>query len=753
MIKNQELSDALKFAEFVYKEGADAVIVQDMGLTKLLNEKLPELDIHASTQMTLSNSKAINVIENMGVSRVVLPRELTLKEIGNIKEQTSVDLEVFVHGALCVCYSGQCMMSSFIGRRSGNRGLCAQPCRLPWSLSNDGEIYTDKSYLLSARDLMTIELLPQLKNAGVYSLKLEGRMKSPEYVAIVTSIYRKYIDMLESLGEKEYKVDQADKITLMQAFNRGGFTQGYLEGNRNYKKLMYPNHPKNQGVLLGEVVDKRPLYVKVKLGMPIDMGDGIEIRSAEKDVHSVIVTSIMDNNKQVRTAKAGAEVWIGDIKKSIKLGSAVYKTLSKPLFNNARKSFEGKEVPTVALSMEFVIETGEPALLKVSDLNGNLVSVESSVVAQKAINLPLSNERIKEQLNKTGDTPYCLGNLLITSDNDSTMPISALNAMRREALDKMKSLRIQIHKKLSSVLIEYDGTFKQSDNDEPNENNTKLLLSAFFHSIPDSVNELNDLVSRIYVPITKPENIKKIRLEFNGEIYVWASSVLKDSELLSVKEEIRGLAQLIDGIVYGNLGIYKVIKEEFPELSLCAEPSMNIFNDEARKLHEDLGANTAVLSPELNYNEVKGITAPSTSRLDIEAIVYGRIPLMTMEHCPSSIGMVCTRKCNTCTGNQGFLKDRKNEVFPFVRDPKLMRTQIFNAYPTFMDDIEALKETPVKYLRLIFTNEDKETRNTLAKYYSHKINGNKAANSNIRDAINQIKDNGFTKGHWFRGVD
>ncbi len=279
------------------------------------------------------------------------------------------------------------------------------------------------------------------------------------------------------------------------------------------------------------------------------------------------------------------------------------------------------------------------------------------------------------------------------------------------------------------------------------------MLSAFFHSIPDSVNELNDLVSRIYVPITKPENIKKIRLEFNGEIYVWASSVLKDSELLSVKEEIRGLAQLIDGIVYGNLGIYKVIKEEFPELSLCAEPSMNIFNDEARKLHEDLGANTAVLSPELNYNEVKGITAPSTSRLDIEAIVYGRIPLMTMEHCPSSIGMVCTRKCNTCTGNQGFLKDRKNEVFPFVRDPKLMRTQIFNAYPTFMDDIEALKETPVKYLRLIFTNEDKETRNTLAKYYSHKINGNKAANSNIRDAINQIKDNGFTKGHWFRGVD
>ena len=766
LIKDQELSDAVRFAEFVYKEGADAVIVQDMGLVRLLKEKMPGLEIHASTQMTLSNSMAVKVAEKIGVSRVVLPRELTLQEIENIKEQTSVDIEVFVHGALCVCYSGQCLMSSFIGRRSGNRGLCAQPCRLPWSLSHDLENYTERSYLLSPRDIMAIELLPQLKKAGVSSLKLEGRMKSPEYVAIVTSIYRKYIDMLEGTGERDYKVKKSDKETLMQAFNRGGFSRGYLEGNFTYKKLIYPEHPKNQGVLLGEVIDKKPLYIKVKLKRPIDMGDGIEIRGAKKDVHSFIVTSILYGNKHVRKADAGNEVWVGDIKNPVKPGSLVYKTLSKPLFNEARKSFEGKEIPTVPLNMEFSIETGKPAVLKVSDSRGNLVTVESGEEAREAINLPLSEERIKEQLAKTGDTPYYLGNLLIRSDNNSNIPISALNAMRREALDMIKSIRIQASKKPSFSSAGYDratehdsmtcamaGEVKAGNGAENAGKTTKSKqLTAFFHCVPDSLRELNGLVSRIYLPITVSESIKSVRQDFSGEIYVWAPSIMKDPELLDIKEKIKELSQYIDGVAYGELGVYKIVKEELPELFLCAEPSMNIFNSETKGLHGSFGAKTAVLSPELNYNELKEITPTNNEKLDAEAIVYGRIPLMTMEHCPSSLERVCTRKCHECTGRQGFLKDRKNEKFHFVRDPKLMRTQVFNAHPTFMDDIEAIEETPVRYLRLVFTNEDSNTRSTIIKYYRDIINGN-LAHARIIDSINQIKEKGFTKGHWFRGVE
>lgn len=723
-----------------------------MGLIKLLRENIPGLIIHASTQTTLANSDSIKIIENMGVSRAVLPRELTLKEIKQIRNKTALELEVFVHGALCVCYSGQCLMSSFIGGRSGNRGLCAQPCRLPWSLSENGKDYGKSSYLISPRDLMAIELLPQLKNAGVYSLKLEGRMKSPEYVAIVTSIYRKYVDMLEELGEDQYKVEEADKEILMQAFNRGGFTKAYLEGSRNFKKLVYPRHQKNQGILLGKVLDTKPLYIKVKLDKHLDMGDGLEVLDDEKGVYSFIVTSIVDNNKQVRTAQAGTEVWIGDVKTSVKKGSMAYKTLSKPLFEEARQTFEKKETPVVPLNMEFNLRAGERAKLRVIDVDHNFVDIESEIIAEKALNKALSNERIKQQLNKTGDTPYYLQNMYINSDDDSIIPISALNSMRREALEEIKNLRIEAHKK--HALAGFKNLLEQWSADKRNNKksdvNNKVLLSAFFYSMPNSLEELNDMVNRVYLPVLAPDILKKLKEKFSGEIYIWTPSILKDPELLDLKEELQKLISIIDGIAFGNFGVYKTCKEFFPHIPLCAESSMNVFNNSSIEVHENLNVATVVLSPELNLKEVREIK-PNQSNL--EAIIYGRIPLMTMEHCPSSLEMPCSCQCGSCTRSKGLLKDRKGEIFPFIRDPILKRTQIFNAYPFFMDDINSIKETEVKILRLVFTNEDKSTRKALAEYFNANLLGSNNYNSQIKDVIDKLKDTGFTKGHWFRGVD
>jgi putative protease len=745
LMKNHELYDGLKFAEYIYKEGADAVIVQDLGLVKLLRKYLPELNIHASTQMTLANSESVKTIEDLGVNRVVLPRELTLEEIKFICEKSSAELEVFIHGALCVCYSGQCLMSSFIGGRSGNRGLCAQPCRLPWSLSEDGNKYGDTSYLISPRDLMTIELLPRLKKAGVCSLKLEGRMKSPEYVAIVTSIYRKYVDMLEGLGEKEYLVEEADKEILMQAFNRGGFTRGYLEGSRNFRKLVYPKHPKNQGVLIGKVLATKPLYIKVKLDKSLHMGDGIEIMNPHGDTISFIVTSILENDKQVRFAQAGTEVWIGDVKADAKEGSQVYKTLSKPLFEDARRTFEQKEVPTVPLDMEFTLKIGQPAKLKATDSEGNFINLISDTVAEKAINKVLSNERIREQLEKTGGTPYYLRNLSIDTDNKSTMPISALNAMRREALEGIKTLRIKNHKKSAPSVI--DNTVEQWS--APIYKHEKSL-SAFFHALPDSIDELNGLVSRVYLPISSYKILQNIKDKFSGEIYIWTPSILKDMELSGIKKELQSIVPFIDGIAFGNLGVYKLCKEAFPDISLCAEASINIFNNASVEIQEELNVATAVLSPELNLKEVKEIVS---SQVDLEAIIYGRIPLMTMEHCPSSLEIPCSGKCAECSGNKGFLKDRKNEVFPFIRDSILKRTQIFNAYPIFIDDVDALKETEISTLRLVFTNENRDARKALAQYYREKLKGKNNHEPWVIEAIKEIRDNGFTKGHWFRGVE
>lgn len=226
LIKNEEFKDAIELVEFAYKAGIDAVIIQDLGLAKKVIEIFPDLEVHSSTQMTIYNLDGAKEIENLGFSRCVLARELSIEEIEEITKNTNIEIEVFIHGALCICYSGQCLMSSLIGGRSGNRGKCAGTCRLPYTLLKDGK-EQEKGYLLSSKDLCTFDIIPELINAGVKSFKIEGRMKSKEYVGIVTSIYRKYIDLAES--KNEYIVDEKDRQTLMQIFNRGGFITRILK--------------------------------------------------------------------------------------------------------------------------------------------------------------------------------------------------------------------------------------------------------------------------------------------------------------------------------------------------------------------------------------------------------------------------------------------------------------------------------------------------------------------------------------------
>lgn len=221
LVNNYEIQQAMNLAKNAYELGVDAIIVQDLGIGTNLIKAFPDLQIHASTQMTTYNLEGVNKLKELGYKRAVLSRELSLNEISYICQNTDIDIEVFVHGALCVCYSGQCLMSSTIGARSGNRGKCAQPCRLPYTLINNNKNITN-GYLLSPKDICTIDFIPDLINAGVKSFKIEGRLKSPEYVAIATQIYRKYIDL--ALSNSPYIVEEADKIKLMQVFNRGGFS-------------------------------------------------------------------------------------------------------------------------------------------------------------------------------------------------------------------------------------------------------------------------------------------------------------------------------------------------------------------------------------------------------------------------------------------------------------------------------------------------------------------------------------------------
>lgn len=742
ILKNHELYEALKFAAFLYKHGTDAVIVQDPGLISLLRKYIPDLKLHASTQMTATNSQSVAHLARMGVKRVVLARELSLKEIAHISNNTDVELETFVHGAICVCYSGQCLMSSFIGGRSGNRGLCAQPCRLPYSVSTNTGDFSNPSYLLSTRDLSAIDLLPELRDAGVTSLKIEGRMKSPEYVAIVTQVYRKYVDLLHASGKEGYRVDEADREKLLQAFNRGGFTSSYLKGDLKSNRLIYAKHPKHQGVPVGRVLEVKPPYIRVQLEKDLNMGDGIEIVDEGKDAVSFILSAIKDNNAHVRQAKSGTKPWIGDVKTPVKAGSIVYRTLSSALVEDVQKTFENKENPFVPVDMSIYLKVGEKAVLTARDDMGNTVTCKSDVAAEKALKKPLDESRIKDQLNKTGDTPYYLNNLTVDTDNQSIIPISELNRLRRDVLGELKNVRISASKKQFELTPMPDDDPKSEAREEKS-----LAISAFFYDLPDEFGKFNGIISRMYLPVdSKKELLNKARSEFNGEIFLWTFPVLKDQELKRTVEQASEVRDLWDGITYGSFGALKVIKDLFSDKKYCADYNMNIFNNEALLLQKEFGADTAVLSPELRLSEVEQFICPG---LKSEAIVYGRIPVMTMENCPSSSRSGCSGLCGKCERHTGRLKDRKGEVFPYIRYTGPQRTVIFNSYPIFMDDIESLRKTDLSLLRLAFTREDIADSLKIASYYHGKLK--KEGNIDTRIA-ERIAEKGYTKGHWFRGV-
>ena len=360
LVTDNEFDDAFELAKKAYEFGIDAIIVQDLGLAKQLIKHFPDLDIHASTQMTVHNLQGVLKLQELGFKRVVLSRELSLQEIEYICENSDVEIECFIHGALCISYSGQCLFSSMVGGRSGNRGKCAQPCRLPYRLlENDTEI--DKGHILSTRDLCGLDFIPDLIKAGVTCLKIEGRMKSPEYVATVTRIYRKYIDLAESLiNPSDYNVDENDRKILLQAFNRGMSSNGHLSNEPN-KNLIFKDKPNNMGLFLGKVqkYNKNKGYITVKLQEPIEIGDTV---SLEKESGSYNVSELMDKNKNIKETYIGQTVTIGRMKGNINLGDKIYKLSSKKLNLIAQDSING-EHRKIPLNCKVIIKHNQPLKL------------------------------------------------------------------------------------------------------------------------------------------------------------------------------------------------------------------------------------------------------------------------------------------------------------------------------------------------------------------------------------------------------
>ncbi len=429
IIYEDEVDDFIKYIDFLHSNNVDAVIMQDIGMVDLVRKLFPNLEVHISTQMHVHNMEGVKFFENMGLKRVVLARETSIDVIREIKKNCSVDLEVFVHGALCISYSGQCLMSSLIGGRSGNRGACAGCCRLPYDLISDGKKVNRDKYLISTKDLMTLNHVGDLIESGIDSFKIEGRMKRPEYVYLIVSLYRKAIDSYFDLGYVDISDD--DIISMKKIFNRG-FTNGFLF---NEKFIINSKRPNHMGIEIGQVVDYRDGFVYIKLKDMLNVHDGVRI-VGKNDV-GLSIDKMFVNKNSVSNASNGSIVSFKCDK--VDKNSIVLKTTDFLQLNDINQKINSKS-RKVFISGLIKLNKGNNVYLELSD-GINKVSV-SDYVVDSALNKALTRDQVIKQIDRLGGTVFKFNSLDIIMDDDIFVPVSVLNDIRRRAVDLLSSKRL-----------------------------------------------------------------------------------------------------------------------------------------------------------------------------------------------------------------------------------------------------------------------------------------------------------------------
>lgn len=683
LIKNDEFEDAYNLAKKAYELGIDAIIVQDLGLATRLIKDFPDLPIHASTQMSIHNLQGTLKLQNLGFKRVVLARELCANEIEYICQNSNVEIECFIHGALCISYSGQCLFSSLVGGRSGNRGKCAQPCRLPYELVQNGNETIDKGFLLSTKDLCGLDYIPFLINAGVTSFKIEGRMKTPEYVATVTRIYRKYIDL--ALSGNPYVIDEKDekdKKDLLQVFNRGLSSNGHLDKEPN-KNLIYPIKPNNMGLPLGIIqkYNKTKGHITLKLQEELCVGDCI---STQKENGSYNVSELMVKNKNIKIGNIGNLVTIGRMKGNISVGDKVYKISSKVLKDNALNSFktENRKIP---LNIKLFIQNNKNISAVVNscskyDLYKNLnFEYTSNIIPNTSINKPLDQDTIIKQFSKTNNSIYEFKKIKIILDDNLFLPISSLNDLRRTILENIEKQTLDKIKRTSNCC--YTPIVSNASNLK---NNYKISLLLNDLNLEYDYSKLNG-VHNLYIPLKffvnkNYENILKV-LNKKFSAYIYLPTIIRANYRNLFYDNIVNTTKKynIKGIVLSNISNFMLISDLYKSnknLELIANYTFNIYNNETINKLNELQISRYTVSPELNKLSILNLYGNPQKEL----IVYGKIPLMNMNYCLLGKSNKCYPNCNSlCTNkNRYFLKDRLGLHFDIVPDNIQTVTTIYN---------------------------------------------------------------------------
>ncbi|MDD4237888.1 MAG: DUF3656 domain-containing protein [Desulfotomaculaceae bacterium] len=773
LLDEQELPQAVKFLHFLQTCGVDAAIVQDLGLAGLARQVIPELPVHASTQMTIHNLPAAHLLKEHGMNRVVLARELPLNEISEIARLSGLEVEVFVHGALCVCYSGQCLMSSLIGGRSGNRGRCAQPCRLKYAMVDTaGRPLADPAqigqYLLSPRDLNMSGHLPDLVKAGITAIKIEGRMKRPEYVATVVRIYRELLDRAVSGGD--FFISPEDARQLAQVFNRE-FTTGYFYG-RPGRELMSWKRPNNRGVRLGRVkgFNRNSRLAEVVLESSLRVGDGIEVWVSDGGRAVGKVSRIMLGGRPVERAPGKAVVEL-DINGRVFPGDRVFKTHDADLIEQARASFTSpKEVKKIPLAFTVTAKAGEQLRVRVQDPAGFIGEAATASSATQALNRPLTFAYLEKQLDRLGNTPFGLGSLDCRLDGEVMVPVSELNEARREALAQLETRRAAGSRDKAVPEEVFSRRLSQSlarDLAAGGVSGARTVLSVSVGDLPSLRAAVKAGAGEVHFggeqfrskPLLSLDDIRAASetCRQSGVRFILSSPrIMREQELEDFCKLLEGvLDSWLDGLLTGNLGLIRKARE-ITGVPVFADFPLHIFNHAAALFLKEAGVNRLTLSPELTLAQVRRLVP--LLPVPAEAIVHGALPLMVSEYCaPGNIlgdgEKACAGACHSLTCG---LKDRKGVIFPVETD-RHCRMHIFNSRDLcVIEDLAALKGTGVSVLRIEAGREGPDYVRDVVKSYHTVLelpaSQKEEETARLKDLMLKYSPAGFTKGHYYRGI-
>ena len=734
LIKDREMEKQMyDYLLPYYRQGLDAVIVQDIGLFRFIRKHFPDLPIHASTQMTLTGVDGAKFLEKEGAQRIVTSRELSMAEVKKIADETELEIESFVHGALCYCYSGQCLFSSFIGGRSGNRGQCAQPCRLLYRTPEAKR----PQYLLSLKDICTLELIPEMIESGIYSFKIEGRMKKPEYAAAVAFQYRKYADLYLKYYEecpaeedpaayamKKYRVREEDRQMLLDLYNRGGFHTGYYH-TQNGREMISLNRPNHAGVPAVKVLAKKGRNVTAKALTDLYPQDIIELpmRKGREKADNYTCKDALRNGMNVQipvfadTPFKRDEIWM--------------RTRNSTLIDTLREEFVNGKIKE-RICGTFRLYPQEKATLTVKCRDAEITVAGEK--AQEALSQPMSRERIEKQLRKTGNTEFEFSFLKVEIGEKVFLPMQSLNELRREALETLEKVLCEKYRR--------SGEVKDPEEDKTELSMEEEVLSGWTASVRTAeqmeVILEEEAIGRIYVDCTMfpriwekdsyVEWITKVHAA-GKEIYLVMPYIFRErtrKQYEAAYNRIFGAGW--DGILIANYESFAFLKEHGYTGRIMTDYNLYEFNQESRKFWKEKGVFEFTAPVELTERELQDLRVK-----DGEVIVYGYLPMMISAGCIQNTTRGCLKKSGQTT-----ITDRYRNPFVVKNECDYCYNILYNYVPLYLGDrMEEVYQIGPGRIRLMFTTErQQEVRQILSAYFEGK----------------ELPEGTYTRGHWKRGI-